>query len=300
MNTCRRFAVFGVKGLTVDLCNRLKERGYIPSCVVSLSAEAIGNYDISGVSYDLQKWCQDNEVIFFASNHYDLRSADLLREFQALNIEVGLCVGWQRLIPSDYLNSTKLGIFGWHGSGFRFPNGRGRSPMNWSIRLGLKKIYHNCFRYSSEADDGHVFSTKSFDIAPHESIGELQEKVFEHTVGSALRLVNDTEDEIEGCLSSQPDVQFLSFPKLTEKDGELFLDVYGVREAIDICRSCSRPFPGAFVMNNGASKVRIWSLQPFCGGPDELPPKDKIVVTSDRILLRFIDGWGESRDFFCE
>ena len=72
MNTCRRLTIFGVKGLTVDLCNRLKERGYIPSCVVSLSAEAIDKYDISGVSYDLQKWCQDNEVIFFAGNHYDL------------------------------------------------------------------------------------------------------------------------------------------------------------------------------------------------------------------------------------
>ena len=65
--------------------------------------------------------------------------------FRTKAFDIGLCTSWQRIIPKDVLSCFRFGVFGWHGSGFEFPNGRGRSPINWSIRLGLNSIFHNCF-----------------------------------------------------------------------------------------------------------------------------------------------------------
>ena len=115
----------------------------------------------------------DEDFAFFKKNKFD----------------IGICTGWQRLIKADILNSFSLGIFGWHGSMFEFPNGRGRSPLNWSIRLGGRKVYHNLFKYDVGADDGAVFDTKILSIRDSDYIEDLQNKAIKHICESAHALI---------------------------------------------------------------------------------------------------------------
>ena len=63
------------------------------------------------------------------------------------------------------------------------------------------------------------------------------------------------------CLTSQPDSVFLEFPKLTEQDGLLQPKLMERDQARNIVRSCSKPFPGAFVNFRGEKFMRIWRMQ---------------------------------------
>ena len=122
-------------------------------------------------------------------------------------------VFWQGGPGNSY--NLNNGIFGWHGSGFEFPNGRGRSPLNWSIRIGLKKIFHNCFKYSVGVDDGKIFDTKEIEIKNNEYIEEVISKAIQHIKDSAIKLLEDVSKN-NLVLREQCDHAFLSFPKLSE------------------------------------------------------------------------------------
>ena len=83
---------------------------------------------------------------------------------------------------------------------FRFPDGRGRSPINWSIRLGGEKIYHNLFQYNEKADAGSVFETECIPIKPSDLISDVIEKATVHISQSSIRLINSMENN---CISNE-------------------------------------------------------------------------------------------------
>ena len=49
-------------------------------------------------------------------------------------------------------------------------------PLNWSIRLGADRVFHNCFRYSSGVDDGQVFGESTLMIEPDDYIADIQKR----------------------------------------------------------------------------------------------------------------------------
>ena len=236
-----------------------------------------------------------NNINVFKPNSYGLSDKKDLDFFLLNKFDIGLCTGWQRLIPEKILKSVNNGIFGWHGSGFEFPNGRGRSPINWSIRIGLKSIYHNCFQYAAGVDDGMVFDTKEIEIKNNDYIEQVISKVITHIKESAIKLLEDISQN-NLVLKSQCNHAFLSFPKLSEKDGVLVQSMSS-QYAFNVVRSCSRPFPGAYVIDPDNVKIRIWSMKLF-----EKKTLDKelmpfIYFKNNVIFLRFKDGLFSSEDY---
>ena len=72
---------------------------------------------------------------------YSLKSETDENFFKSYNGNLGIVIGWNRLIPLSIIKSFKYGILGFHGTPYGLPKGRGRSPVIWSIVLGEKK-YH--------------------------------------------------------------------------------------------------------------------------------------------------------------
>ena len=158
---------------------------------------------------------------------------------------------------NNILNTFKYGVFGWHGSGFNLPNGKGRSPLNWSIRLGCKKVFHNCFKYSENPDEGDIFDIKKILIDDEDYIYDLQVKALEHIKESSVKLINSIINS-DLTLKQQPKHPSIWLPKLSEESGLLTLDNMIMRDAINITRSCSHPFPGAFIrLNEDNGIIRI-------------------------------------------
>ena len=269
----------------------LLDNGVRPAHLVTLSTAAKAQ-QISGKSDSLAELAKDNKVSIYEASNYGLRNKEDLRFFQEESFDLGICTGWQRLIPENILNTFTNGVFGWHGSGFSLPNGRGRSPLNWSLRLGLKVIHHNCFQYDSGADSGKIFETFTFPIGRDDYISDIQLKSLQHILDSSLRLIEKAKAK-NLKLTPQLPHPSIYFPTLNEESGRLDRYLLARAEAMQIIKSCSRPFPGSFITADD-KQYRIWKAVPvsLTGQFGET-----ILEQTNKLLIKFRDGWISSDDF---
>ena len=290
-----KLVLIGNKSTTRSLLKHLILKNYKPHSLVTLDQNLLKKSNIAGAEHSLIDFALNNKINVYNPKSYSLSDKKDLDFFLQNNFDIGLCTGWQRLVPDKILESVNNGIFGWHGSGFEFPNGRGRSPLNWSIRIGLKKIFHNCFKYSVGVDDGQIFDTKEIEIKNNEYIEEVISKSIQHIKDSAIKLLEDVSKN-NLVLREQCDHAFLSFPKLSEKDG-LLVPSMSSQYALNVVRSCSRPFPGAFVIDNDNAKIRIWSMKLYKKEFLEEELKSFINFQSNILYLKFKDGLFSSEDY---
>ena len=252
-----RIGLFGNKFTTVELLTYLVGKGVSIASIITLDSKSKRDIDIAGESHDIGEVAQDNgvEVIYVTS--YTLSDLSDRERIRKANLNIGLVTGWQRIIPPEVLSFFSLGVFGWHGSFLNFPNGRGRSPLNWSIRLGADRIYHNFFQYDAGVDTGPIFDTRMFFIEPSDYISDLQKKALDHMKDSSYRLIQScgARHDVTSMLRPQTGEVSVSFPKITPADSELFPMIHSVDHALNIIRSTSRPFSGAFINENGQKLV---------------------------------------------
>ncbi len=190
-----KICVFGSKNSTLKLLNHLTKNKINIDTLVVLDPRKLGSVHISGHDSKITSKAEDLGINCFLAQTYSLKSGADKNFFKTKSFDLGLCTSWQRIIPKDVLSCFRFGVFGWHGSGYEFPNGRGRSPINWSIRLGLDLIFHNCFRYSEGVDEGDIYETRKLTIKKNDYIDDVQEKAIEHICDSAIRLISDIRDK---------------------------------------------------------------------------------------------------------
>lgn len=283
-----RICIFGNKSTTRMLIENLLRNKHNPDFLLTLDKSVGDKIEISGGDSNLIHFAISNNIDIFTTSNYSLNSQEDLKFFKDQKFDLGLCTGWQRLIPDNIIKTFKFGIYGWHGSGLEFPNGRGRSPLNWSIRLGFKEVHHNLFRYSEGADDGDVFETKTFSIDENDYISDLQKKALDHILDSSIRLITSLKlDNLS--LTKQPDHPFITFPSLNESSGEIFMESMSCNYALRVIRSCSKPFPGAYIIYMG-TKYRIWKAD-FTDPPVNKFMDSKLVKIKDgSLFIKLRDG----------
>ena len=291
-----KICVFGNKTTTKELILNLLKNNVKIETVVTLGKNLKSKFEISGGQDNMRNLCESHNITVYEVNTYSLKNPNDQCFFKEKKFDIGLSTGWQRLIPVDILKSFRQGVFGWHGSGFEFPNGRGRSPLNWSIRVGLKNIYHNCFKYGVGADDGDIFETKIIPIEESDYISDLQKKAMNHILDSSHRLIMALEKE-RVTLLKQPSHPSIVLPSLNERSGEIFRDLMGCKQTLQIVKSCSRPFPGAYLLHN-KKKIRIWKAEIFLGKPKKM--KSCVYFEQERIFINMRDGTLMSSDFQIE
>ena len=254
-----KLAVFGNKNATNVLVQYLIQNNLKPSCVITLDNEKKIYSKISGVDFLLEEYCNKIGIKVFTPSKYTLNASKDIQYFLNEEFDLGLCVGWQRLLPQEILDTFKHGVYGWHGSMFKFPDGRGRSPLNWSMRLGANKVYHNLFKYDKHADAGPIFETKTIIINPDHLIQDVVGNATKHICQSSVRLLNCVENDAIK-LSTQSEGAVVYFGKLTEADGWLQPYLMTTDRCKNIIRATSRPFPGAYLLHNGQLAVKVWNI----------------------------------------
>ena len=296
-----KICLFGNKKATeILLIHLVKENSIKIDSLITLSQASARKVEISGKSDSLLSVASENMVKVHQVNSYALKGENDATYFKRQAFDLGLCTGWQRLIPDEILSTFKFGVFGWHGSGFELPGGRGRSPLNWSIRLGLNHVYHNCFRYDAGVDSGHIYHTHRFDIDDDDYISDLQTKALDHIKDSSLKLIRDCENK---CLTlmKQPDYPEILLPKLSPSTGCLSQSVMSSETALRIIRSCSRPFPGAFY-DSKTTRYRIWSAwrKAEFRSDSKICSLEDVSVDNGTLIIKLVDGFILSNDFQIE
>ena len=295
-----KIAIFGNKRLTYSFFRDLLDLAECAAeqiSLVTLSRQAMQGHSISGVDENIENSFAMAGANVLPVDRYDLSGPNEELKGFLSDVDFGFSIGWQRIIPKPILSRFRVGLFGWHASPFRLPNGSGRSPINWAIRLGFEETWLNCFRYSEFVDKGPIFNRTRVSIAQSDYISDIISKVLKLQVVDAARLIA-IGDEVTPALVPQPGMQALWFPKLSDADGELQPCAMYVENALNIVRATSHPFPGAWVrLGDVGSFARVWSAtvaDERWGAVLSCPGGG---VIDGKLWIKFLDGFLVSDHF---
>lgn len=171
--------------------------------------------------------------------------------------DVGFCIGWQRLLPQWFLDLHRNGVFGMHACANRLPNGRGRSPINWSVIEGATSLFAHIFRYNDQPDAGDLLSAAKITVEAHDDIQTLQQKarvVFNHEVVRNWNSLVSGSIQLLPLNSSGEPERF--YPKRDADDGLIDWN-WSASRILNWVRAQTRPYPGAFTTVN-SNRYPIW------------------------------------------
>jgi UDP-4-amino-4-deoxy-L-arabinose formyltransferase/UDP-glucuronic acid dehydrogenase (UDP-4-keto-hexauronic acid decarboxylating) len=283
-----KVVVFGVKDTSENIVSFIQEQICPVDLVITISPEVTKKNQVSGykgLSFLTEKY----GIPVHEADSYFLTDEKTQTFMRNNEFDIGISMGWQRLMPKSVLDCFQYGVFGFHGNCGYLPFGRGRSPLNWSIILGDTRFNLNLFRYDEKADSPNVFATEMFSITPHDNIRTAQYKNMICSKNLIRRLLKAyQENAIEIRTQSQDFDSW--YDKRTAADGKIDFHAR-TREIYNLVRGVAAPFPGAYAMC-GAEKVTVWEAHPF----DEMidfsayTPGEVIDIFDGKPILRTVDG----------
>lgn len=283
-----RVVIFGVKDTTEEIVEFIQNKICKVDLVVTIDPCVLKGNQVSGYK-GLDFLTEKYGIPVFKTKSYGLNDEETQTFFRENEFEIGISMGWQRLIPEQVLESFGEGVFGFHGSCAYLPFGRGRSPLNWSVISGDSRFVLNLFQYDKNADSPNVFANEMFQINPHDTIRTLQYKniiVSKRLIEKLLKAYRSGTITI--CRESKDFDGW--YHKRTAADGKI--DFHGrTRDIYNLVRGVTRPFPGAFCWL-GEEKMTVWSVHPF----DEMldfsmhAPGEVIDKIDEKLIVRTVDG----------
>ena len=280
--------VFGVKDTTEKIVEYIQNNICKVDLVVTISKEVLNKNQVSGFK-GLSVLTEKYGIPVREVDSYALKDEKTQDFFAENEFDIGISMGWQRLIPAEVLERFRYGVYGFHGNCGYLPFGRGRSPLNWSIINGDTRFILNLFRYDEKADSPNVFANEMCAITPHDTVRSMQYKnviCSRNLIKKLLKAYKEDNIQIK-----QESKDFDSwYEKRTAADGKI--DFHGrTRDIYNLIRGVTAPFPGAFAYV-GERKVLIWEAYPF----DEIldfsayAPGEVIAVFDNQPIVRTVDG----------
>lgn len=283
-----KVVVFGVKDATESVVDYIQKNVCKVDLVITINPEVTKKNDIAGYKGLMPLKEKYGMEVHEADSYY--LTDDKTQEFVRDNtFDIGISMGWQRLIPKSVLDRFKYGVYGFHGNAGYLPFGRGRSPLNWSMILGDTRFNLNLFRYDENADSPNVFATEMFSINQYDNIRTAQYKNLICSRRLITRLLEAYKKDDIVIKTGSKDFDSW-YNKRTEADGRIDFHER-TRNIYNLIRGVTAPFPGAFAMI-GTTKVRIWEAHPFDEMIDfsEYEPGEVIGVFDDKPVVRTVDG----------
>jgi methionyl-tRNA formyltransferase len=165
-------------------------------------------------------------------------------------------IGWSQIADRSVLDAPRLGIIGAHPT--LLPIGRGRAAIPWAILKGLDKTGVTFFRMDEGVDTGDIVG--QVEIPLHADITStelyrLADEAHVHLIRQLWPLL------VDGSCPIRPQDASLAtyWEGRTPADGELRPDMH-LTAVERLVRATTRPYPGAFLMENG-QRIVIWRGQ---------------------------------------
>lgn len=296
-----KVVVFGVKDTSENIVEFIQNTICPVDLVITISPEVTKKNQVSGYK-GLSILTEKYGIPVHEADSYFLTD-DKTQEFLKSNtFDIGISMGWQRLIPQSVLDCFKYGIYGFHGNSGYLPFGRGRSPLNWSIILGDTRFNLNLFKYDEKADSPNIFATEMFSITQHDDIRTAQYKNMICSKNLIKKLLTAYQNDSITIRTESKDFDSW-YNKRTAVDGKV--DFKGrTRDIYNLIRGVAAPFPGAFayVGSEDGAKITIWKAHPF----DEMidfsgyAPGEVVDIFDGKLVVRTVDGSLLIDEFNCE
>lgn len=283
-----KVVVFGVKDTSANIIEFIHNTICPVDLIMTINQQVTEKNNISGYK-GLGYFTEKYGIPVHEADSYFLTDEKTQKFLQENEFELGISMGWQRLIPKTVLDQFAYGIYGFHGNCGYLPFGRGRSPLNWSVILGDTRFNLNLFRYDENADSPNIFATEMFSITEHDDIRTAQYKNMICSKNLIRKLIKAYET---GTISIRTESKDFNswYGKRTASDGKI--DFHGrTRDIYNLIRGVAAPFPGAYGYI-GEQKVIIWEAHPF----DEMidfsgyEPGEVIDIFDEKPVIRMVDG----------
>ncbi|MCR4904148.1 MAG: hypothetical protein K6A23_14915 [Butyrivibrio sp.] len=289
-----KVVVFGVKDTSENIIDFIQKEICPVDLVMTIAPKVTEKNQVSGfkgLSFLTDKY----GIPVFEADSYFLTDDKTQKFISENTFDIGIVMGWQRLIPKSVLDVFAKGIYGFHGNCGYLPFGRGRSPLNWSVILGDTRFNLNLFRYDEHADSPNVFATQMFSINEHDDIRTAQ---YKNMICSKNLIKKLLECYLQGGdIPIRTDSKDFDswYNKRTAADGKIdFHD--RTRNIYNLIRGVAAPFPGALCYvktdDGNQHEVKVWQAHPF----DEMmdfsayAPGEVIDIFDGKLVVRCVDG----------
>ncbi|MFH1656258.1 MAG: methionyl-tRNA formyltransferase [Candidatus Nealsonbacteria bacterium] len=241
-----------------DILKVILEKDYKIKAIISLNQNQAEKYNISGYK-SFEKISQDYKIPIYYPHDYSLKNKQDLEEIKNLNPDLFLVFGWQRLIPEEILKLPFLGTIGAHGSNWKLPKGKGRSPVNWSLIENRKKFIIHIFYFDLEIDSGDIIDFFEFEINLFDTVRTIYQKISILIGRMLIKNFDLILTKQSFCTPQQGKSTF--YPKRKPEDGLINWNKSSM-EIYNFIRALTKPYPGSFTFLNN-KKIFIWKAQPF-------------------------------------
>ena len=238
--------IFGCRDNTLEFIKNIDKSKYIIKKIVTINYNCAKKNNVSGYK-KLNN--STNSKNLLTSRKYNLSDKKIINFFKKKNFDIGISIGWQRIIPKTILSRFRHGIFGMHCSYLRLPNGKGRSPINWSVINGYNYLYAQIFKYTDKYDEGPIIYSEKIGINQFENISEIQKKLALF-FSSFMNLKYKLSDKIKIAKPRNIKTKNVEFRKRNKDSGLINLTQYSAKSLCDFVRAQSYPYPGAFFLLN--------------------------------------------------
>ncbi len=286
-----KICIIGTMDMTTHLVQEMLNNNMSIDLIVGINETKVSQDIISSFS-SLHSLAIKHNIPFFAVDSYSMQDAKTQTFFCENTFDLGICAGWQRLIPKNIIEKFKHGIFGFHGSCAYLPYGRGRSPLNWSLIKNDKRFILHMFKFDEFADSPNIFSKKMFEINNFDTIKSLYYKVSLCAFKLTQKLIAAYNTNFIKIQIENTDFEHF-YLKRTPDDGKIDF-TKRTQEIYNLIRAVTHPYPGAFAYINGNTKktIYIWKAAPFDNMIDFSMHKigSVMYVLDENLIIRTLDG----------
>ena len=253
-----KIVVFGSTKNTMILLDKLYKYLEIDT-LISINSKKAKDQKVFNYN-DLSKFCKKKKINFYEVKKFNLKDSRDFKFFKEKNFDIGFVNGWQRLIPLEILKTFKIGIFGMHGSFYKLPRGRGRSPLNWSLIENRKSFLTNLFKYKDGIDNGEIVDNLRFKICSNDNIELLH---YKNTICMSYLIKKNIIKIISNkkLKNQSTKTKATYYPKREPEDSYLNFNE-NLIDILNLIKASTIPFHGAYCFINN-KKMFIYEGQKF-------------------------------------
>jgi methionyl-tRNA formyltransferase len=211
---------------------------------------------------------------------------------EALAPDFVVTIAFGQILPTRVLNIPKHGVVNVHAS--LLPEYRGANPIQWAVLNGNTCTGLTTMFSDEGVDTGDMLAKWETLIEPHETTGQLAERMSE----AAGSLLLETLKGIESGNvkpQKQDDALATLAPKLGKQDALVHWDTPAI-QVVNRIRGLN-PWPGAVAYLQGGSRVKL-GLATMCGTlPEETEqfiknatPGQIVAILKEGLLIQTKDG----------
>lgn len=125
-----------------------------------------------------------------------------LEALASLNADLGLVAAYGQILSADVINAPRLGCVNIHAS--LLPKYRGAAPIHYAILNGETETGVTLFQIEPKLDAGMILGVTKTDIGPHETTGDLHDRLAEISIPLTMQVLNDIEQGTTNPKSQDP------------------------------------------------------------------------------------------------